>query len=137
MVIAFPLKTILQKPDLSGPMVNWVVELGEFNVGFQPRFAIKYRALADFVAELTQPLRTLMVNKEKCEVWEMMVDGSSNQREVEVGIILKSPHREVFEQSLKMDFRVSNNEPEYKALINRLKMSLVIRIMGIRVLTNS
>ena len=43
-----------------------------------------------------------MVNKEKCEVWEMIMDGSSNQRGTIVGIMLKSPHGEVFKQSLKL-----------------------------------
>ena len=65
--------------------------------------------LANFVAELAQPLRALTVNKEKSEIWEMMVDGSSNQRGAGVGIILKSPHGEVLEQSLKLGFRTLNN----------------------------
>ena len=78
-----------------------------------------------------------MVNKEKYEVWEMMVDGLSNQRGAGVRIVLKSPHNEIFEQYLKLGFKASNNEAEYEALINGLEMSLAIRILGIRVLTDS
>ena len=93
--------------------------------------------LANFVAKLTQPLEMLKVDKGKCEVWELKVDGSSNPRGVGIGILLKSSHGEIFEQSLKLDFKASNNEAEYEALINGLKMSLELRISRIKVLTDS
>ncbi|GMH04323.1 hypothetical protein Nepgr_006162 [Nepenthes gracilis] len=50
-----PLKTILQKPDVSGRLVKWAIELGEFDVEFQPRPAIKAQALADFLVETAIP----------------------------------------------------------------------------------
>ena len=56
-----------------------------------------------------------MVNKEKGEVWELMVDGSSNKKGTEVGNVLKSCHGEVFKQSLKLGF---------KALITKLNIML-------------
>ena len=52
-------------------------------------------------------------------------------------MVLKSPHREIFEQFLKLDFKVSNNEAKYEVLINGLKMSLTIGILRIKVLTDS
>jgi len=33
----YPLKKVLQKPDLSGRLVNWAVELGEFDLEFYSR----------------------------------------------------------------------------------------------------
>jgi hypothetical protein len=30
------MKKILQKPDLSGRLVNWSVELGQFDIEFHP-----------------------------------------------------------------------------------------------------
>ena len=33
--------------------MKWAVELGQFDIKFQPRTAIKAQALADFVAEFT------------------------------------------------------------------------------------
>ena len=44
---------------------------------------------------------------------------------------------EVFEQSLKLGFKVLTNVAEYKALINRLKMSMAIGISRIKVLIDS
>jgi hypothetical protein len=40
-LIEYPLKNILQKLDLSGRLVNWVVELGEFDLEFYSRTTIK------------------------------------------------------------------------------------------------
>ncbi|KAK3002375.1 hypothetical protein RJ639_022536 [Escallonia herrerae] len=50
-----PLGKVLQNPDVSGRLVNWSVELGEFDIKYQPRTAIKAQALSDFVVECTIP----------------------------------------------------------------------------------
>jgi len=47
----YPVKKVLQKPDLSRRLINWVVELGQFDVEFHPRIDIKGQALADFLVE--------------------------------------------------------------------------------------
>ncbi|XP_043725981.1 uncharacterized protein LOC122672586 [Telopea speciosissima] len=50
-----PLKKILAKPNHSGRLVAWCVELGEFDIHYKPRTAIKAQALANFVVECTLP----------------------------------------------------------------------------------
>ncbi|KAK3010982.1 hypothetical protein RJ639_011172 [Escallonia herrerae] len=50
-----PLGKVLQNPDASGRLVNWSVELGEFDIKYQPRTAIKAQALSDFVVECIIP----------------------------------------------------------------------------------
>ncbi|KAK2999843.1 hypothetical protein RJ639_023861 [Escallonia herrerae] len=52
-----PLRRILHKPDLSGRLVPWSIELGEFDIHYRPRPSIKGQALADFT-EVTN--RTLL-----------------------------------------------------------------------------
>jgi len=49
----YPLKKILQKPNLSGRLVNWVMEHGEFDLKFYSRTTIKAQILADFIAEFS------------------------------------------------------------------------------------
>lgn len=49
-----PLRQVLGKPDMSGRMVKWVIELNEYDVDFEPRVAIKAQALADFIQESTR-----------------------------------------------------------------------------------
>ena len=55
-VTTFPLKTVLQKLNFSRQMAKWALQLGDFDVNFQPGTSIKSQALADFVAKLTQLL---------------------------------------------------------------------------------
>ncbi|KAK1587938.1 hypothetical protein Q3G72_018410 [Acer saccharum] len=50
-----PLKLILQKPEVSGRLTKWAIELSEFDVEYLPRTTIKAQAVADFVAEFTEP----------------------------------------------------------------------------------
>ena len=49
-----PLRPVLHKPETSGRLAKWAIELGEFDIQFVPRTAIKAQALADFVAEFTK-----------------------------------------------------------------------------------
>jgi hypothetical protein len=48
---SFPLGEIICNRDASGRIVKWSVELGEFDIEFCPRQAIKSQILADFVSE--------------------------------------------------------------------------------------
>ncbi|XP_077239801.1 uncharacterized protein LOC143880710 [Tasmannia lanceolata] len=50
-----PLRQILHRPDTSGRLVKWAVELSEFDIKYLPRPAIKAQVLADFIAECTMP----------------------------------------------------------------------------------
>ncbi|KAK3037168.1 hypothetical protein RJ639_031055 [Escallonia herrerae] len=73
-----PLEKVLQNPDASGRLVNWSVELGEFDIKYKPRTAIKAQALSDFVVECTIPedLPQLILS-EVSDPWLLYVDGSS------------------------------------------------------------
>lgn len=51
-LIETPFKKILQWPDTSSRMVNWLVELSEFDIDYLPWSILKGQVLADFVVEL-------------------------------------------------------------------------------------
>ena len=40
-------------PKVSGRLIKWAIELGEFDIQYKPRVSIKPQALADFVVERT------------------------------------------------------------------------------------
>ncbi|PNX63913.1 maturase K, partial [Trifolium pratense] len=67
-----PIKQLLARPDMTGRMLKWSLELSEFEIFFESRKALKAQVLADFVAEMTTP-STPDKNK-----WTIFVDGSSN-----------------------------------------------------------
>ncbi|XP_077251929.1 uncharacterized protein LOC143891180 [Tasmannia lanceolata] len=50
-----PLRQVLHRPDISGRLMKWAVELSEFDIQYVPRPSIKAQVLADFVAECTIP----------------------------------------------------------------------------------
>ncbi|CAL9006576.1 unnamed protein product [Prunus brigantina] len=50
-----PLRQVLQKPETSGRLVKWAIELGEFDIHYKPRPATKGQAVADFISEFTEP----------------------------------------------------------------------------------
>jgi hypothetical protein len=49
-----PLGEIIHNRDTNGCIVKWSVELGEFEIEFCPREAIKSQILADYVSEWTE-----------------------------------------------------------------------------------
>nr|KYP69397.1 Retrovirus-related Pol polyprotein from transposon 17.6 [Cajanus cajan] len=122
-----PVRQVLQKPDLAGRMMKWSVELSEFGLQYEPRGPIKSQALADFVLELTSP----SITDSQQHPWILSVDGSSNLKGSGTGIILEGPDGVLVEQSLRFDFKASNNQAEYEALI--VGMSLAHE-MGVQTL---
>ena len=59
----YPLKSILHKPELSGRLTKWTVELNEYHITFQPRTAFKSQVLADFITDFALNV-TSQVGKE-------------------------------------------------------------------------
>ena len=48
-----PMKQILHKPETSGRLIKWVIELSEFDIKYKPRTTVKGQVLADFIMEFT------------------------------------------------------------------------------------
>ncbi|XP_073138696.1 uncharacterized protein [Henckelia pumila] len=104
---------IATNPDASGRLIRWIIELSEYDIRFEPRTAIKAQALADFLAETVQ--------LEHEELWKIFVDGSSCKSGSGAEIVIISPWGEETNISIRLDFRASNNEAEYEALLLGLK----------------
>ena len=48
-----PLKKAMNKLKATGRLIQWAIELSEFDIKYQPRHAIKAQALTNFIAEFT------------------------------------------------------------------------------------
>ncbi|XP_074360049.1 uncharacterized protein LOC141700137 [Apium graveolens] len=46
---SYPLRKVMDKPEESGQILKWTVELSQFEVDYKPMTAIKGQALADFI----------------------------------------------------------------------------------------
>ena len=47
-----PLQGTIHKPDLSGRMARWAMELSEYGIQYKSRLLKKEQVLADFIAEI-------------------------------------------------------------------------------------
>ncbi|RDX93753.1 hypothetical protein CR513_23947, partial [Mucuna pruriens] len=77
-----------------------------------------------FVTELT-PVG--MPTTEEGE-WFLSVDGLPNRTGSGVGIVLKGPDGVLIKQSLHFEFRASNNQAEYKALLAGMKLARELEV---------
>ncbi|XP_042446637.1 uncharacterized protein LOC122031607 [Zingiber officinale] len=100
---------VLLNPEASGRLIKWTTELNEFDIQCQPRSAIKAQALADFITEVQSP--------EPETAWRVYVDGSSARQGSGINILLISPREDRMQLSIRLDYRATNNEAEYEALI--------------------
>ena len=48
-----PIKKSMNKLEATGRMVQWAIELSQFDIEYHPRTAIEAQALVDFIAEFT------------------------------------------------------------------------------------
>ena len=49
----YPMNQVLHKPETSGRLMKWAIELSEFDIRYKPKTAIKGQVLADLVMEFT------------------------------------------------------------------------------------
>ena len=62
------------------------------------------------------------ISQHGLSLWEVYVDGASNQKGLGIGLVLISPKKVIIEKSLRLDFPATNNEAEYEALLMGIAM---------------
>ena len=104
---------VLLNPEASGRLIKWTTELGEYDIQYQPRSAIKAQALANFIIEVQGP-------KEE-NIRKVYVDGSYTRQGSGIGVLLISPREDRLKLSIRLNYRATNNEAEYEVLIAGLQ----------------
>ncbi|XP_022136678.1 uncharacterized protein LOC111008330 [Momordica charantia] len=128
-----PLKSIFHKPETLGRLMKWAMELSEYDIQFEPRSALKGQAVADFIAELIPPPQSVGADLPRT----VYVNGSSNEKGCGAGILLLAPGGERFQYALGFNFRTSNNEAEYEALLAGLRVARELGAVHIKVFSDS
>ncbi|KAI5317241.1 hypothetical protein L3X38_036948 [Prunus dulcis] len=152
-----PLRQVLQKLETSGRLVKWAIELGEFDIHYKPRPAMRGQAVADFLSEFTEPqasAATQLITEPNPSpsqdqtptentldltqpLWTLFVDGSSNAQGCGVGLVLVSPDKVTLEYALRFNFQASNNEAEYEALLAGLRLAKEMDARQIQIFSDS
>jgi ribonuclease HI len=130
-VSKYPLGEIIQNPEAEGRIAKWALELMGKNVTYAPCCVIKSQVLIDFVAEWTE-MQTPPALIEH-ETWTMYFDGSVMKEGADVGLVFISPLGVRMEYMVQLHFPASNNDAEYKALINGLQIAVELRIKHLEI----
>ena len=117
-----PLKKSMNKLEAVGRLIQWAIELSEFDVKYQPRNAIKAQALADFIAEFTLGHGDLD-GREDNKTWVIQVDGSSTLHAGGIGVVLKSLEADTLKRKVRLHYQTTNNEAEYETLLKGLELA--------------
>ncbi|PKA61923.1 hypothetical protein AXF42_Ash008755 [Apostasia shenzhenica] len=130
-----PLLKIVHTPEISGRLLKWSIELGEYDIKYVPRTTIKAQALADFVAELSTSEPPLA--RHRTNLWSLYIDGASGLQSQGAGILLTSPMGATLHQVVILQFKATNNQAEYEALIEGLSFALSVAVKCIQVFSDS
>uniref|UniRef100_A0A2N9F5L1 RNase H type-1 domain-containing protein n=1 Tax=Fagus sylvatica TaxID=28930 RepID=A0A2N9F5L1_FAGSY len=117
---------IMESNEQTGRLIQWSIELSEFDIDYRPRTAIKAQALADFIAEFTSRDDEPTEDVEQALKWTVNIDGSSIKDSGGVGIVLRSPEGDIIKQAIRLQYPTTNNEAEYEALLVGLKTAKIL-----------
>ncbi|XP_071719572.1 uncharacterized protein [Rutidosis leptorrhynchoides] len=136
-----PIKQVLTKPEISGRLALWAVELGAYQISYLPCNAIKGQVLADYLAEMSGELEVINERTELKPVqgvtWDLFTDGASCAEGAGAGLVLASPSGEEHTYALHFNFNVTNNEVEYEALLAGLNIAHKMNITKLHAFTDS
>jgi ribonuclease HI len=136
-VTQYPIQAMFNKADFTGRIWKWGAKISALGVKYLPRTAIKGQVLADFVAEFAPTSEqknigetTPQEDSPECTGWwKVYVDGASNAKGSGTGMVIITPNETVIEQSIRLDFKTSNNEAEYEAVLAGLRSA---KTLGVR-----
>ncbi|GKF91499.1 reverse transcriptase domain-containing protein, partial [Tanacetum coccineum] len=116
------IKHILIRPEKSGRIAKWAIELGEHKIKFRGRNFVKGHILADFLAETPSVEdKEMEVEETKSKepglenAWNLFIDEASSTDGSGAGLMLVSPEGKEYTYALRFEFKTTNNEAEYEA----------------------
>lgn len=131
-----PIRQVLSKPERSGRMAKWVVELGEHYIEYRTRISTKGQSFATFLAEIphdTDAQTTLEshmkdqsshqdghqekenIGEENC--WILFTNGASNNDKAGAGLVLTSPSGETITYTLVLTSKLPKMSLSMKPLL--------------------
>ncbi|XP_071739294.1 uncharacterized protein [Rutidosis leptorrhynchoides] len=130
---------VLSKPEDSGRLAKWAIELGEHEIHCAPRTVVKGQIMADFMVEFicVAPPEPVVEEVPNTVTWELFTDGASSSDGAGAGLILIGPDGEEYTYALHFEFPACNNEAGYEALLSGLRMAEKMGIKNLKVSVDS
>jgi hypothetical protein len=122
-----PLACVLQSKEAIGRIAQWAVEIGQYDVEFTPRGAIKSQALTDFLVEWTNS--GLQGIDELPDHWVMYFNGSYTLKGAGAGVMLIPLEGDVLKYAIQLEFSAINNIVEYDGLVKGLRLAKDLGIL--------
>ena len=133
-----PLKQVLFRPETSGRLLKWNIELSQYDITYFPRRAINGQALADFIAEfMDRGVNEDDTASKESVQWKLYVDGARNEHCSGAEIVLETPEGRSLCYALRLEFPSTNNEAEYEALIAGLRIAKELNIKALQIYSDS
>ena len=107
----------MNKIDAIGRLIQWVVELGQFDIEYRPRAAIKARVLADFITKFTYLYKE---EELPMKTWMVQTDRFAMKKVGRARVVLISPK---LKYAVRLQFSATNNEVKYEALLTGLSLA--------------
>ena len=126
------LQKAMGRPDAARRMVQWAVELSQFDVDYRPRMAIKAQALANFVTEFT-----IADQDPKTNYWMVYTNRLLAASIRGVGVILLSPKKDILRYRVQLQFPATNNEAEYEAVLTSLRIAKALSVRNLKLNSDS
>jgi hypothetical protein len=101
--------------------MQWVVEIGQYDVKFIPRRAIKSQALMDFIVEWADS--DLQGIDELPDHWMIYFDRSYTLQGEGAGVVLIHHEGDILKYVVQLEFSATNNIAEYEGMVTGLRLA--------------
>ena len=126
-----PIKKSMKQTEAAGRMIQWAIELSQFDIEYHPRTTIKAQALVDFIVEFTSPNEDGLADEARR--WTIQTDGSSAQNKGGVGVVIITPDGEILKYGVLLKFSTTNNEAEYEGILTELRLEKALEATNLLV----
>jgi hypothetical protein len=97
------------------------VKIGQYNIEFVPRRAIKSQTFTYFIAEWADSdVRGI---SDLPDHWVMYFDGSYTLKGAGDGVMLIPPEGDMLKYDIQIEFSATNNITEYEGLVTGLRLA--------------
>ncbi|XP_062020695.1 uncharacterized protein LOC133737088 [Rosa rugosa] len=153
---------MLSRPILRGRIGKWVLALSKFSLQYIPQKAVKGQAIADFLAHhpmldvpAVRDLEVAVTTVDRPDLaripeyavwyhatvslqpWILYFDGSRTDTLAGARVVLENPAGDRFSYSFQLEFKCTNNQAEYDALIIGLEVLLELGLRDVQVRSDS